>query len=303
MKEKTPRYKYTLMGIITIIIWGTSAAFTRNLSTGLGAYTAASLVNIVGGLVVLISQYINKAGTKDWKDVTKLYWIICGGLFVIYTATSYVSMSIVSGNEAVMTLVLIRFLWPLFTLLLTIPILHQKASPGLIVGVLISLAGIIVANMGNSDISIINILKSFLDGNNLPAYILGFIVSFSWGLYTNLTKKFVKDKDVDGSGVFMLISGLLLGAVSLGLNEPRAFTINLAGQIIYASIVVSSLANVMWNLSIKKGNMLLVVLASNFLPIISVIMTAIMLGYKITLHHLIGSVLVVIGTIWCKKCF
>jgi len=303
MKSKAPQLKYTIMGIVTILIWGTSAAFTRNLSTGLGAYTAASIVNIIGGLVVLISQYINKAGTNDWKKVTKRYWLICGSLFVIYTATSYVSMSIVNGEEAVMTLVLIRFLWPLFTLLLTIPILNQKASPWLTVGVIISFIGIVIANAGNNQVSIINIFKNFLDGDNLPAYILGFVVSLSWGLYTNLTKKYVKDMDVDGSGIFMLLSGLLLGAISLGVDEPRTFTISLTGQILYASIVVSSLANIMWNLSIKKGNMLLVVLTSNFLPIISIIMTAVMLGYKITLPHIVGAVLVVIGTIWSKKCF
>lgn len=303
MKDKVQQHKYTALGIITIIIWGTSAAFTRTLSTGIGAYTAASIVNIIGGIVVLISQYVNKAGLKDAKKVTKRYWTICGGLFIIYTATSYVSMSIVTGEEAVMTLVLIRFLWPLFTLILTIPILKMKASPWLIVGVLISFVGITVANMGNNGIGIRSIISNFMDGENLIAYILGFIVSLSWGLYTNLTKKYVIGMDVDGSGIFMLLSGLLLGVISFGMNEPRAFSASLLGQIVYASIVVSSLANVMWNLSIRKGNMLLVVLISNFLPIISIIMTAILLGYKMTIPHIVGAILVVIGTIWSKKCF
>ena len=30
------KFYYTLLGFLTIIIWGTSAIFTRNLSTGLG---------------------------------------------------------------------------------------------------------------------------------------------------------------------------------------------------------------------------------------------------------------------------
>ena len=36
------KFYYTLLGFLTIIIWGTSAIFTRNLSTGLGAYTSAA---------------------------------------------------------------------------------------------------------------------------------------------------------------------------------------------------------------------------------------------------------------------
>lgn len=302
MKNKAKQHKYTTLGIITIIIWGTSAAFTRNLSTGIGAYTAASIVNIIGGIAVLIGQTINKKGTKDFRKVTKLYWPVCGGLFIVYTATSYVSMSIVTGEEAVMTMVLIRFLWPLFTLILTIPILHQKASPWLIFGILISFIGITVANMGNNGIGLGSIIANFLYGENLTAYILGFIVSLSWGLYTNFTKKFIKSMDVDGSGIFMLLSGLLLGVISFWMDEPRAFSPSLMGQIIYASIIVSSLANVMWNLSIRKGNILIVVLISNFLPIISIIITAILLGYKMTIPHIVGALLVVIGTIWSKKC-
>ena len=48
------KFYYTLLGFLTIIIWGTSAIFTRNLSTGLGAYTSAALVNLIGGIVVLV---------------------------------------------------------------------------------------------------------------------------------------------------------------------------------------------------------------------------------------------------------
>lgn len=32
------KFYYTLLGFLTIIIWGTSAIFTRNLSTGWGIY-------------------------------------------------------------------------------------------------------------------------------------------------------------------------------------------------------------------------------------------------------------------------
>ena len=59
----------------------------------------------------------------------------------------------------------------------------------------------------------------------------------------------------------------------------------------------------LWTVSIKKGNMLVVVLASNFLPIISTVITAWMLGLNITLPVIAGALLVVIGTIWSKWCF
>lgn len=295
--------KYTLLGFLTIIIWGTSAIFTRNLSTNIGAYTSAAFVNLIGGIVILGQQLITKKGLKGLGEVKKRYWPICGILFIAYSASSYVSMSLVERDEAVVTLVLIRFLWPLFTLVFTVPILKVKASPWLAGGVFLSLVGIVVAKLGSDVANLDSFLKNMLNYGDLAGYALGFVVSITWGLYTNYTKKYVGKREVDGVGIYMILTAILLGAIAMKVDEPRAFTANLTGQILYAGIVVGSLANALWNLSIKKGNMLLVVLASNFLPIISTVMTSWMLGVGITLPVVIGALLVVAGTLWSKKCF
>lgn len=294
--------KYTLLGIITIIIWGTSAAFTKNLSSGLGPYTAAAAVNMIGGAVVIGHQLFTNGGRAQYRGAPPQYWIICGSLFIIYTATSYISMEMVSTEAEIMTMVLIRFLWPLFTLVLTIPILKKRASKWLAASVALSLCGIIIAKMGGSINNAQAFFKDILSGNWM-AYLMGFIVSMSWAFYTNLTKKYLGQKSVDGVGIYMVVSAVILGAISLFLPEPRNFTPRLVGEMMYQAIAVSCIANVLWTISIKRGNMLVVVLASNFLPIISTVITAWMLGLNITMPVIAGSVLVVIGTIWSKWCF
>lgn len=295
--------KYTVMGFITILIWGTSAVFTRTLSTNLGAYTAAALVNFIGGIAVLSWQLITGSGIKDIKKVPRIYWVLCGFLFILYTSTSYVSMRMVKQEEVVITLVLIRFLWPLFTLIFTIPILKQKASPWLFGGILLSFMGIVVAKLGNQIFDLSNFVQNVARGGDLPGLLLGFVVAISWGLYTNFTKKFIGTKDVDGVGIYMVGSGIILGIIAIFSKEPRNFTPSIIAQVAYASIMVTCIANVMWNMSIKRGNMLLVVLVSNFLPIISTVMTSLMLGVAITVPIIVGSILVVAGICWSKKCF
>ena len=101
----------------------------------------------------------------------------------------------------------------------------------------------------------------------------------------------------------MIVTAAILGIISIFMDEPRNFSVSLIGQILYAGIVVGALAHTLWNLSIKKGNMLLVVLVSNFLPIISTVMTSFMLGVGITVPIIVGSLLVVVGTLWSKQCF
>ena len=297
------KFYYTLLGFLTIIIWGTSAIFTRNLSTGLGAYTSAALVNLIGGIVVFVTQLIKKEGLTGIREVPRKYWTVCGSLFVIYTASSYVSMSMVQSDESVIVLVLIRFLWPLFTLIFTIPILHARASLWLICSVALSFVGIVVAKLGADIFHLSSFADNILSGGDLAGYAMGFVVAISWGVYTNLVKKYVGTKKVDGVGIYMIVTAAILGIISIFMDEPRNFSVSLIGQILYAGIVVGALANTLWNLSIKKGNMLLVVLVSNFLPIISTVMTSFMLGVGITVPIIVGSLLVVVGTLWSKQCF
>lgn len=295
--------KYTLLGFLTILIWGTSAVFTRNLSTNIGAYTSAALVNLLGGAVVLINQFRKREGLEEVRQLSLRCWIICGLPFVLYTALSYVSMGMVESDEAVVTLVLIRFLWPLFTLVFTIPILGARASLWLVGGISVSMAGIIVVKLGENLFDFSSFLQNMFTGSDIPGYVLGLLSAVSWGLYTNLIKKYVGTRKVDGVGIYMILTGIILGGIALLADEPRQFSISLIGQILYAGIVVGSVANTFWGLAIKKGNMLLVVLVSNFLPVISSIITSCMLGIGITIPILVGSVLVVVGTLWSKTCF
>jgi drug/metabolite transporter (DMT)-like permease len=298
MNSKTT---YTALGFLTLIIWGTSPAFTKILSSQLGGFTAAATVNILGGILVLLKQkFIDHQLTK-FKNAPKRYWIVCGSLFIVYTASSYISMAIVHNTQAVVTLVLIRFLWPLFTLVFTIPVLKQKASPWLIAAIFVSLSGIVVAKLGDNIRSLGSLFQIF--SQDVWAYVLCLVVAVSWGLYTNFTKKLLTHPESDGVGIFMLISGLILGAISLSMPEPRTFNIQIIWPLLYQSVIVACLANILWNQAILKGKLLLVVLASNFLPVISAVSSSLMLGIPLNVYIIAGSLLVIAGTYWSRWCF
>lgn len=229
--------QYTVLGFLAILIWGTSAAFTKTLSSSLGAYTAAAIVNLMGGLFLIGRQAAANRGKKVFADVPKKYWVFCGALFVLYTATSYVSMTMVDTQEEIMTMVLIRFLWPLFTLVLTIPMLKKKASPWLVVSVSVSFLGIVIAKMGMNWQQIIRFFSVVVNSGEAAAYSMGLIVSLSWAVYTNLTKKYMNGRNVTGVGVFMLMSGIILGMVAFQVDEPRFFSWRVMGELLYQAFM------------------------------------------------------------------
>lgn len=298
MKSKTT---YTALGFLTLLIWGTSPAFTKILSSQLGGFTAAAVVNVIGGILVLLKQRFVDHQVTTFRQASKRYWFLCGSLFIVYTASSYISMAIVHNTQTVVTLVLIRFLWPLFTLLFTIPLLKQKASPWICAAVLVSLSGIVVAKLGDSIRNVGNLFQTF--SQDCWAYVLCLVVAVSWGLYTNFTKKLLLHPEADGVGIFMLLSGIILGAISFCLPEPRLFNAQILWPLFYQSVVVSFLANILWNQAIIKGKMLAVVLASNFLPIISTVSSSLMLGISLNGYIIFGSLLVIAGTCWSRWCF
>lgn len=296
MKSK----KYTAFGFIAIVIWAMSAALTRNLGEKLGAFTSAALVSAIAGFIAVGYQVITHKGFSSFKKIPLNYWLICGPLYVIYTTCSYISISLASTREQSMIVVLIKFLWPLLTLLLTIPVLKAKSSPWLFVGIFLSLAGIITANLGkfNSVSSLFTSLSA-----NVVSYLLAFTSALAWALYSNLTCKFIGDSDQDSVGFFMLATGLIVGGISLTMHEPRLFTPSVIGTVIYQSVVTSVCGTLLWDAAMRRGNVVLVVITSNFLPIITTILTALMLSVAITPPMLIGAVLVVAGTLWSKRCF
>lgn len=292
---------FTFYGLIAIVIWGTSAAFTRTLSESLGTFTAAALVNTIAGLIAMADQFLRRGGMKRLRKAPLRYWLSCGLLFIFYTVTSYASVSLASNRAQVTIVVLIKFLWPLLTLLLTIPILKAKASPWLTGSVLVSMAGIVVANLGGR----IQDPEAFLASIslNLLPYILGLASALAWALYSNLGRRFIGESEEGGAGFFILATGLVLGLFSLTRSEPRHISPALIGQLLYQSIMTTFVATLLWDASMRKGNIVVVAAASNFLPAVTVILTALMLGVAITMPMLVGSALIVGGTIWSKRCF
>lgn len=294
--------KYTLLGYAAIVLWGTGAAFTRTLGESLGAFTAAAVTSIIAGLLAIIYQMVKGGGLKKLMRAPLRYWLVCGPLYVFFIYSSYISVCMAKTREQVMIVVLIKLLWPLMTLVFTVPVLKAKASPWLIGSILVSIIGIGIGNLGDN----IKDLPSFVENiaSNLGPYLLALASSIAWGLYSTFTSKYISGSDSgDGVGFFLVIGGLMLGALSFAFNEPRIFTTSMIGSLIYQSVFTSFLATICWNLSMIKGNVIAVAVASNLSPVISTVSTGLLLGVPITVPMIIGTVLLVAGTFWSKQCF
>ncbi|MGV8026144.1 MAG: DMT family transporter [Anaerolineaceae bacterium] len=285
----------TYMGYITVLLWSMASAFVRSLSEVIGPFTSSFFVYIIGGLLTLLLAPKKERKNPALKDLSKPA-ILSGVIYIIFVFTTYYSIAISKTREISLGVTVVKSLWPLFTLILSIPMLQEKKKLSL-PGLLFSLSGVLVVVLGGSKQNVS--YSSPFQLVDLIPFILGFISAISWGLYSNIVKKY----DVDGSivGVFMVISGLIMGLISLFVVEPADWSLSVIGQILYAAVISIYLATYFWNQSILKGDIHKVTLAANYVPLLSVLVSSLILNVKIDLSILIGGALLVIGNFYHRK--
>lgn len=300
--KDSSKNKYTLMGLLGVLIWGTGNAFGRSLAETYGNFSSNGLNNLGAGILSTVTQ-IKRSGIKSYKKAPLSYWLLCGPLYIIYRLTTNLSIGIAETREQVVTSGLIRLMWPLMTLIVAVIMFRDenRVSPWFSVSVAVCFVGIIVANTDAENFSVLHTLKVMFVDAFWPS-VLSLISSVSWGLYSNLNRKIVGDEDYDAAGLFMIITGVLCFGATIFVDEPRQFSIQQLGELFYLVVLSGFIGTMFWNLSMQKGNHMLIIFVANFLPVFSTVFTSVMLGVKLTVPVIVGSVLVVAGTIWGKAC-
>ncbi|WP_151957785.1 aromatic amino acid DMT transporter YddG, partial [Acinetobacter guillouiae] len=174
-----------------------------------------------------------------------------------------------------------------------------KFNVFVIVGLAISLSGIILIQTGQGALTWSNILSNILE--NPISYILAFVGATLWSLYCVITKKY-SDGHNPISFFFVAISIVLwskyLWSNGLSLNaipEVELTTIGLLGIV----SVVMALGYAAWNIGIIKGNITILVTLSYFSPVISTLISMFILQTNLPTEFWYGVILVTSGSLVC----
>jgi len=179
---------------------------------------------------------------------------------------------------------------------LKIPIFHIKVKPLIFsISVILGVSGVILAFSQEYTLKeLLETVKSLDD--NFLAYLLALVNAVSWGLYSNLTKKYVTDDDFAAIPVIFIISGLpflimLLSRGEFEFKEMISFFTN--PELIYTIIFPTALGYILWNVAMKKGNKDLVVSTSFILPFLSVLFIGLKFSTRIGMLTWIASVFLI----------
>ncbi|KEC84874.1 MULTISPECIES: aromatic amino acid DMT transporter YddG [Acinetobacter] len=284
----------TLIGLSAILQWSSIVGLLKKISFSLGAELAVLLMYTLSTCILLIFFKI-----PNLKLISKKYLIFSTLLFVIYELCFSYAIALAQTAQQAIEVSLVNYLWPGLTVAMLILFKEIKFNVFVIVGLAISLSGIILIQTGQGALTWSNILSNILE--NPISYILAFVGATLWSLYCVITKKY-NDGHNPISFFFVAISIVLwskyLWSNGLSLNaipEVELTTIGLLGIV----SVVMALGYAAWNIGIIKGNITILVTLSYFSPVISTLISMFILQTNLPTEFWYGVILVTSGSLVC----
>lgn len=280
-------------GFAAIFLWSTTIAVARSLSEQVGPLTAATGVYLIGGLLCLIQLWWVRTPLSYFLQLPRRYVLGCGLLFIFYTPTIYLAVGLASDREQVLEVGLINYLWPAATVLLSLPLLKKRANLLLLPGTVLALAGIFLVLTQGANVS----WQSFTGHlrSNPAAYSMALGAALSWALYSNLTRRWSEPGSGGAAGLFMAATGLVLLAVRLGWKETTTWNAQ-AGWEMAVMGAITALAYGLWDVAMRKGNLLLVAACSYLTPLLSSFVSCVYLKVMPGPKLWVGCLLVVLGS-------
>lgn len=284
----------TLAGILAVLFWSSTIAFSRILTESLGIYTTGALIYILGGLLGLAVASRTPGGLIHMLRMRPGYLLICGGLFIGYMVFLYLAIGLAHNHAQVIAVGLANYLWPSLILLFSIPVLGKRARIWLLPGIGMALAGTWIATTQSQE----SLLPDLLGPAILPV-LLAVGAAIFWGLYSTLARKWASEQ---GSAVplFLLVSGLVFLLMRFVSGEPWRWSVELLIPLAYMIIFPAWLGYLLWDVAMQRGDMTLVTAFSYFTPLLSTLISLIIL--QVVPSPLLGlaALLVTAGAVLSK---
>ena len=265
----------TLLGLLAVLLWSTTVALTRSLSERIGPITAGASVYLTGGVLSLTYLTLRGRPVERLRRHPRSYLLGCGALFVLYATALYLGIGSAANRAQVLEVGLLNYLWPALTVLLSLPILGRRARVWLVPGTILALLGVFLVLTQGESVSWRSVATNV--ASNPLAYSLGLAAALSWGLYSNLTRRWGGAAGEGAVPLFIAATGLSLLVVRLVYAEAGSWSIRAVAEIAFMG-VATSLAYVFWDAAMRKGDAVLVVAFSCFTPFFSMVLSRFYLG-------------------------
>ncbi|CAQ83840.1 putative membrane protein [Photorhabdus asymbiotica] len=290
VKAGIEQHKATVYGILAIVLWSTIVGLIRSISESFGPVGGAALIYTVGSifLVLLI-------GLPKISVFPKAYLWLGSLLFVSYEICLSLALGFADNRVQAIELGMVNYLWPGFTVLLSVMVNKQKVNWWLYPGLLLSVLGIGWVMSGDNGWSFRQMIENIQ--SNPLSYGLAFAGAIIWAMYCNITK--IMSEGKNGMSLFFILTALALWIQYFFTSPPEmVVTLRSVSMLLFAGAVIG-VANAAWTVAIIRGYVTLLATLSYFTPIISTAFSSLLLSTALSFSFWQGVLMVTVGSIIC----
>ena len=284
-KESIYSNSYILMGVL-LIFWGSFAAVSKLLLAGLDSFQVLFFIFGIAAVIMTI-MFIASGKSKLLVEVTLKDYLKLAVIAVpqfLYYSLYTLSLRLIPAVEASM----INYLFPVFIILLALPINNEKLTPSVVISTFTGFFGVVIIITGGR----LDVFKISSAGGGFLA--LG--AAISWALFSNLGKRNSVDSYV--SNYVYTIVCFILSCISLFLfsNYRTPGMVSLAGCIwLGISNILSTYF--IWLKVLKQSSSSAAANLSFFTPFITLLFIGLLTKERITPMHILGVLVIFSSTI------
>lgn len=277
--------KNYIYAIVTVLIWSTMATTVKMMLADIPNLQALSISSYLAFIFLLLMN-IKTGIIKEMKNYSgKEYGIMSGlgflGLF-LYSALYYYGLGELSSQEAC----ILNYLWPMMLVVFSCIILKEKMTLMKGVAMVCSFVGIVILSTGTRDVS---------SGNTTIGIVSCILAAACYGLFSVLNKKADLNQNIS-----MMIIWLVVGICAMVLGLATEEWVMLSGKewlsLLWLGVVVDAVAYLLWALALKGSeNTAKIANMAYLTPFLSLIVSAVVLGEKITLRAGLALVFIIGG--------
>ena len=289
----------TLCGVLALVIWSTSIAFTRTLSEKLGPATLLGVCFSAGGLLGLSFEWLRHGRIRALFPRPAWPYLLVGGpCFVGYCLGYAFSLAIAPDRQVTMQLGVVNYTWPGLTVISLMLMLNYRARWGMLIpGLLCGCLGVALSMAGS--ISPGAFVASI--GRNAAAFALMVGSAVCWAVYSGAARKFAPRGGANGVPLFSLAVGALFLAVKLASGERSEWSMSLVLPGADYSVFVVASAYGLWDIAMQRGRAVLLATLSYLLPLFSTLFAGWYLREPVGWHLLAGASLLILGAVLCNS--
>jgi drug/metabolite transporter (DMT)-like permease len=228
---------------------------------------------------------------------SRMSYLVCGVFWFLNLTLSWLAFASVNSSGELLVAGFLNYLWPSLTLVLAIPILHQRATWWLLPGLSCVLTGLVLGKIATAPP---DATEQALTHLNLAAYSLAIADAIAWALYSNFSRKLSNPQGASAVPMYMLVTSAALLLASVYSEQPlHANTSD--WFLLFGWSLAAALAYLFWDIGMRFGNVVTISTISMFIPLFSTIITALVSGHGLSSPLILAAALVVVGSSICRR--